>query len=120
MSDGKRSAMRQFACALAIVALGGCSGGGRKTVAIEFSAQHTIYVAANGRTLHFAVSTCHGKPTTRVVETARQVHLLVTSDTSSSDKCADGGSVTLHEPLGSRTVIDDKTGKPISVRRLAA
>jgi hypothetical protein len=88
-------------------------------VAIRFGSQVSVDVSANGRTLTFAVPTCHGKPTTRVVESDDQVDLLVTSDTSSSDKCADTSTVTLNKPLGTRTVVDDKTGKTIATRRSA-
>jgi hypothetical protein len=107
-------------CGVALVASAGCSSGGRRTVTIGFGSQVSVEVSSNGRTLTFAVPTCHGKPTTRVVESDSQVRLLVTSDTSSSDKCADMSTVTLDKPLGTRTVVDDKTGKPIATRRSAA
>jgi len=111
--------LRRGACGIAIVVLAACSSGGRKTVAIGSGAESRIDVAANGRSLNFVVPTCHGRPTTQVVENGTEVHLLVTSDTTSSDKCADGASVTLDAPLGTRRVVDDKTGKSIATRQSA-
>lgn len=81
---------------------------------------NVVGVTANGLTLSFAVPTCHGKPTTRVDETATEVHLLVTSDTSSSEHCADTASVTLQTPLGTRKVIDDKNNKQLTTRQFSS
>ena len=94
----------------------GCSHG-RQNVGILFGGQQTIDVSANGRTLSFGVPTCDGKPTVRVKESDEEVHLLVTSDTDNGEKCADGVSVTLHDALNSRKVIDDFTGEPVPTRR---
>jgi hypothetical protein len=105
---------------IAIVALAACSSGssgGRRSVRIGTGSLDVVGVTADGRTLSFAVPTCRGKPTTRVDETTTEVHLLVTSDTGSSEKCVDTASVTLQKPLGTRKVIDDENGKRLTTRQ---
>lgn len=71
---------------------------------------------ADDATLTFVVPTCHGAPAVTVTESPTEVRVRIVSDTSSSDKCADEVQAHLQTALGTRTVIDDKTGSPIAVR----
>jgi hypothetical protein len=76
-----------------------------------------VVVRPDDRTLGFAVSSCHGSPKATAEESASQVRIIVRSDTSSNDDCADGATVKLNQPLGDRDVVDAKTGRALRVRR---
>jgi hypothetical protein len=76
-----------------------------------------VEVRSDGRTLAFAVASCHGSPKATAEESAREVRISVRSDTSSDDECADGATVKLDQPLGDRDVVDAKTGRALRVRR---
>jgi hypothetical protein len=60
--------------------------------------------------------TSHRKPTVRLREGPRTVHLQLATDTGNTNKCADAVNVALRDPLGTRQVIDDKTSTPLQVR----
>ena len=76
-----------------------------------------VEVRPDGRTLAFAVSSCHGSPKATAEESAGEVRISVRSDTSSNDDCADGATVKLDRPLGDREVVDAKTGRALRVWR---
>ena len=71
-------------------------------------------ISADGRTLVFSVNSCHGDPEATVTEEdAGKVVVSVVSDiqTGEGPACADGVSVRLSEPLGTRQVIDAATAR---------
>jgi hypothetical protein len=96
---------------LAFVLITGCSSKDAVGVAGD------VEPHPDGRTLSFAVNSCHGGPETSAEESTTQVRIEVRSDTSGEDECADGATVELEQPLGDREVVDAKTGKALRVRR---
>lgn len=74
-----------------------------------------VYVS--GSTLRLNVGTCHGNPTATAVETGTQVRVKVVSTVGSPDLCMDTVSVTLKQPLGSRSILDRVNHRTLTVGR---
>ncbi|MGY1905029.1 MULTISPECIES: hypothetical protein [unclassified Modestobacter] len=93
----------------AVVVLTGCSSGeGRGTRPI-------VGWSAADDVLHLWLETCNGDPKTDVVQTDDDVTVTVVSTKHDpGDACQDAVTVTLDDPLGSRTVIDGSTGREAS------
>ncbi len=99
---------------LAVVIAGGCSSD--RKVAIVFGGQRRVEVSADDRTISFTAPSCNGKPTVRLREGTRDVHLQLTTNTGTEEKCADTVTVRLRHPLGTRRVLDDTTSTRLPVR----
>ncbi len=68
--------------------------------------------------LELNVDSCNENPTAEVVESDTEVRVQVTSGRwfgRNADDCADGVTVTLNAPLGTRTVVDQSTGQVVEV-----
>lgn len=74
-------------------------------------------VFVSGTTLRLNVGTCHGNPTATAVETDTQVRIKVMSTIGSGDACMDSVSVTLRQPLGSRSILDRVNQRTLTVGR---
>ncbi|MGB3859985.1 MAG: hypothetical protein WA912_12100 [Ornithinimicrobium sp.] len=65
------------------------------------------------------VNTCNKNPRAEVVETETEVRIAIVFETREGDTgsgdCADGVDIVLQEPLGTRSVIDDATGKEVEL-----
>ena len=69
--------------------------------------------------LELNVASCNENPTAEVVESDTEVRVQVTSGRwfgRNADDCADGVTVVLNAPLGTRTVVDQSTGQTVEVR----
>ncbi|MGL5826953.1 MAG: hypothetical protein ACRCYU_19395 [Nocardioides sp.] len=67
------------------------------------------------------VNTCNMNPRVEADESASEVRLAVSVkkvDTEAGNDCADGVVVTLSQPLGQRTVVDDETNDALVVEPL--
>ena len=69
----------------------------------------------DARHLILSVRSCHGKPTTSVVESRDEVDLLVESNTSIANQnaCGDGVTVVLSKPLNGRLMMDKASNKSV-------
>jgi len=69
--------------------------------------------------LELNVASCNENPTAEVLESNTEGRVQVTSGRwfgRNTDDCADGVVVTLSEPLGTRTVVDQSTEQTVEVR----
>ena len=88
----------------------GCDGRSRSVFA--------AYGDAASTRLELNVASCNENPTAEVVEFAAEVRVQVTSGRwfgRNADDCADGVVVILKAPLGTRTVVDQSTGRTVEV-----
>ena len=93
-----------------LLASTGCNGGSRSVVA--------VYGDPASTRLELNVASCNENPTAEVLESNTEVRVQVTSGRwfgRNTDDCADGVVVTLSEPLGTRTVVDQSTGQAVEV-----
>ena len=69
--------------------------------------------------LELNVASCNENPTAEVVESDTEVRVQVVTSGRwfgrNADDCADGVTVTLNAPLGTRTVVDQSTGQTVEV-----
>ena len=85
------------------------------------SRSRSVFVAygdAASTRLELNVASCDENPTADVEESETEVRVEVTSGRllgRNADDCADGIVVILKEPLGTRSVIDQSTGKVVEV-----
>lgn len=96
--------------ACVILASTGCDGRSRSVFA--------VYGDPASTRLELNVASCNENPTAEVVESDTEVRVQVTSGRwvgRNTDDCADGVVVTLSEPLGTRTVVDQSTGQAVEV-----
>jgi hypothetical protein len=95
---------------LAAFALTGCSG------AVDGKIVRA-HGSSDSATLSLTVSACELKYNVDVAQDSEQVRVRVTGHRSGngSPDCAMGVLVLLRDPLGSRTVIDETTGKAVTV-----
>jgi hypothetical protein len=71
--------------------------------------------------LEVGVNTCNKKPRVEAQESSNEVRLVVTVkkvDEDAGIDCAEGVVVTLSQPLGERTVIEDATNDAVTVTPL--
>jgi hypothetical protein len=88
----------------------GCDGRSRSVLA--------AYGDPASTRLALNVASCNESPTAEVVESDTEVRVQVTSGRwlgRNADDCADGVVVTLKAPLGTRTVVDQATGRTVEV-----
>ena len=100
--------MALAACAL--LASTGCDGRSRSVFSAHGDPTSTH--------LEPSVASCHENPTADVVESDTEVRVHVTSGRWSGHNagdCADGVTVTLDAPPGTRTVVDRSTGQSVEV-----
>lgn len=96
--------------ACVLLAATGCDGRSRSVFA--------AYGDPASTRLELNVASCNENPTAEVVESGTEVRVQVTSGRwcgRNADDCADGVVVTLNAPLGTRTVVDQSTGRPVEV-----
>ena len=68
--------------------------------------------------LELNVASCNENPTAEVVESDTEVRVQVTSQRwfgRNAGDCADGVTLVLNAPLGTRTVVDQSTGQTVQV-----
>ena len=75
-----------------------------------------VTVGEDGRTLTVGWH-CHLDASVNAIETADEVRLSFRVYDRSKGDCADAEQVTLDEPVGNRTIIDDATGKALRAAR---
>ena len=89
----------------------GCGGGVRDApvTALQF-------IGTDGRVLTVGIDSCNAEPTLVIGEQSdARVVLAATAERNAGGDCADGGVVTLDEPLGDRALLDATTGAPLIV-----
>jgi hypothetical protein len=95
------------ACLVLVV---GCSGRSEATPIIGGEYRGATQVLA------LTVASCNAEVSAELVETATSVRVAVESKGGDPQAdCADGIDVRLHRPLADRQVIDDHTGKVVTV-----
>lgn len=101
--------MVSFIAASSAMLLVACGGGTRNAAVVEL-----MFISADGRTLTVGIDSCNAEPVLTVVEQqADRVVLTAESEQTAGGDCADGGVVTLREPLGDRRLVDDLTGRDV-------
>ena len=96
--------------ACVLLAPAGCDGRSRSVFA--------AYGDPASTRLELNVASCNENPTADVAESDTEVRVQVTSGRRlgrNAGDCADGVVVTLNEPLGTRTVVDQSTGQTVEV-----
>lgn len=113
----------------ALAVLTGCAGSGAagsKTVTRNEAITRPVTVSGDDRTLTVMAESggCDGPPRLRVSETSKAVFLTVRVISRSgpdvacpADARIGAARATLHTVLGSRTVIDEATGRRLVVRK---
>lgn len=69
--------------------------------------------------LELSVDTCNRTPRATVVESDTEVRITIEADEPSGDgsgDCLDRAEVTLGQPLGRRTVVDEGSDRTVTVR----
>jgi hypothetical protein len=74
-----------------------------------------VYGEPSSRSLELGINTCNADLSVDVEEIAEEVRLLVHAENNTTADCRDGMRVTLDDALGSRRVIDDRTGEELRV-----
>jgi hypothetical protein len=102
--------------AISVLVVAAC--GGSHHVAAVSVIGNTTSLSEDGRTLTFAVNSCHGSPEVTVTAaSATEIKLVVHANVSSDDKCADSATITLSQPVDDRSVVDGTTGKTVWPQR---
>lgn len=100
---------RMAAAAVGLV-LAACASGGREQVEI-------MAASSDGTIVDMTVASCNANPSAEVDESDERVVITVMADRPgpNRDDCADGITVRLSDPLGSRQLIDGSNDEPVQV-----
>lgn len=76
-----------------------------------------VYGDSDSDQLEVSVDTCNKSPRVEVEETTTEVrlHVVVDGGDSERDDCQDSVKLTLDDPLGTRSVIDDLTDETLEL-----
>lgn len=74
--------------------------------------------STEGAVVHMTVASCNASPAAEVQGSAERVVITVTADRPgmNQDDCADGLSVELGDPLGSRSLFDGSIDEPVLLK----
>ena len=73
------------------------------------------WMSPGGTRIRMIVDTCNARHKTEVVETATEVRVAVTARNDENGDCADAVEITLAEPLGARSLIDESDDEAVPV-----
>lgn len=112
---GRFGLVSSVAVLLACSALTGC--GVREPKVVEILS--AVVTPASPTVVRVSVAACKGQPyEAHVSESAGEVVVRLTTTRqqgAAAPSCSDLVSVQLHEPLGSRRLVDDSTNRPVSL-----